>query len=71
MADAGVGMFVGRKNNCAFLALVYMEGRRGGTDLFVCLAFKNSLPEVAGGREMDHKNYKITWGRYMTPSPPS
>ena len=43
MADAGVGVFVWRMNNCGILALVYKGGRRGGTDVFVCLAFKNSL----------------------------
>ena len=42
-ADAGVCVLVGRKNNCAFLALVYMRGGRGTDDLLVRLAFKNSL----------------------------
>ena len=47
MADVGVGVFIGRKNNCVLLALVYMRGRRGGTDVFVCSAFKNSF--LGGG----------------------
>ena len=47
MADVGVGVFIGRKNNCVLLALVYMRGRRGGTDIFVCSAFKNSF--LGGG----------------------
>ena len=29
MADAGVGVFVWRMNNCGILALVYKGGRRG------------------------------------------
>ena len=36
MADAGVGVFVWRMNNCGILALVYMGGRRGRADVF-CL----------------------------------
>lgn len=34
MADAGVGVFVGRKNSCPFLAFVHMgEGEDGGVGL--------------------------------------
>ena len=38
MADAGLVVFVGRKNNCSFLAFVYMKRKRGGGgDLRFCL----------------------------------
>ena len=70
MSDAGVGMFVGRKNNCVFLALVYMRRRGGGTDVFICLALKNTL--LGGGkrgcsggcrRSLSGMPERLSWGQ--------
>jgi hypothetical protein len=42
----GVGVFVGRKNNCAFLALAYMRGRREGTDVFCLFSIQKFIAEA-------------------------
>ena len=46
MADVGVGGFVGRKNNCAFLASVYTWGRREGTDIFCLFSIQKFIAEA-------------------------
>jgi len=46
MVDAGVGVFVGRKNNCVFLASVYTWRRREGTDVFCLFSIQKFIAEA-------------------------
>jgi len=46
MADVGVGGFVGRKNNCVFLASVYTWGRRERTDIFCLFSNQKFIVEA-------------------------